>query len=171
MFRVFGGANLRAYLPTNLEARFPASSVSTPLGALELDMFGGVRKWRTLSPKPGTLNPKPGCEQGLGFAAAGAQIKTQAWIVRRLISLFGRFAKRPHRPRQIAFRRMMAAAGMLAAVRTCVRHACADVDGSASPGDSESTSAGSESSESESETEDESVVDEEASVGGRVRCI
>ena len=45
--------------------------------------------------------------------AAGTTIKTQAWMIRRLISLFSRTAKRPHQPRQADLRAMMQEVGML----------------------------------------------------------
>ena len=48
--------------------------------------------------------PTPNCQ--------GATIKTQAWVVRRLICIFSRAAKRGHVPRQREFRSFMRAVGM-----------------------------------------------------------
>ena len=42
----------------------------------------------------------------------GANLQTQAWMVKRLLSTFNRAARRPHRPRSWVLRRLMHAAGI-----------------------------------------------------------
>ena len=44
--------------------------------------------------------------------SSGDDVKTQAWMLRRLISIFSRAAKRPHTPRDKGFRSMMKEVGM-----------------------------------------------------------
>ena len=43
---------------------------------------------------------------------SGETVKIEAWIIKRLVYIFARLAKRGHRPRQPALRELMEIAGL-----------------------------------------------------------